>query len=117
MSTEAQVIEKLIAESKEARDFFRTNLLSFKDLDLAKPLELVAKLAKGYSYNQILNKNFNGNVDQLAQAAAYAFLEGSIPREQLGSILEFREMRLGFAASASTRNKVRVELFLIKITA
>ncbi|STX49977.1 Uncharacterised protein [Legionella busanensis] len=114
MSAQIPYIEELISKSKETADFVRAYLPQFTNLDLESAKELVAKLAKGRSYDQILIKNFNGNVDQLARAAAYAFLEGNIPREQLGSILEFREMKLGFAASDATRNKVRVGQFFDK---
>ncbi|STX28084.1 Uncharacterised protein [Legionella beliardensis] len=102
MSTSIQEITKFILNEHEINDFFKSHRPTFETIDEEKAKGLVSMLAEGHSYSTILRDHFDDDLDQLAKSAAYAFSIGAINREQVSSILEFREMQLGLAGSTFT---------------
>ncbi|WP_419420267.1 hypothetical protein ACNVED_02925 [Legionella sp. D16C41] len=107
----------LVSKVDDVKDFFRQNLPTSTAIEEAKATELLSKLAENYSYEEILRQCFVGDnlqldLDLFVKSAGFAFSKGKLTREQMSSICEFREMKLGFAALELTKNNVQSFSFL-----
>ncbi|MBI2786556.1 MAG: hypothetical protein HYX60_09770 [Legionella longbeachae] len=89
--------------SEEIADFFGDLKLEFNSIDKKKSEQFMVMIKEGFLYNEILEKCFSNDIDQFAQSAVYAFSRGKITRDQTGSILEFREMKM-----LNTKEEIKV---------